>query len=331
MRRIRLMLAFLRPAWVGVAGLALGAYGLLNQPDSYSGPAPYIPAGLGAADKSWLQFMQSGGKDVRSLGNRVDPLLEQYLRRMRAIPQRPLIQAGKTAGQDYGQMADMARAYAALMGEQGQQAFDPQGALYDRTLQRVTDQERAGQSARGLAMSPYGAGLEGQTLSNFNIDWENSMLARQLQAANLLKGSMGMQGAAGEAEMMGAMAPVNARMTAAGIPEQAARTYASDVSLGILGPQSAWMSQIIPYMNQGMGAQANAFGQFATANDQEFRNQQAGLSSLYGGIGTFETMRNQPGSWMNNMWGGGHTSTMPDGLGYGTIDPSIAPVGYGGL
>lgn len=60
-------------------------------------------------------------------------------------------------------------------------AFDPQGALYDRTLQQVQDQQRVGQAARGITMSPYGAGLENKALSDFNIDWQNNQLGRQTQ------------------------------------------------------------------------------------------------------------------------------------------------------
>lgn len=62
-------------------------------------------------------------------------------------------------------------------------AMDPQMALYNRTLQQVTDQSRAGLESRGLDMTPYGAGVEGQTLSNFNIDWQNQQLMRQIQGA----------------------------------------------------------------------------------------------------------------------------------------------------
>ena len=59
-------------------------------------------------------------------------------------------------------------------------AFDPQQALYDRTAQQVAEQARAGQAARGVAMTPYGAGLENQNMRNFNIDWQNAQLQRQI-------------------------------------------------------------------------------------------------------------------------------------------------------
>lgn len=58
-------------------------------------------------------------------------------------------------------------------------AFDPQDALYQRTLQQTQDQIRAGEASRGLALSPVGDALENQGLSNFNIDWQNNLLNRQ--------------------------------------------------------------------------------------------------------------------------------------------------------
>lgn len=76
------------------------------------------------------------------------------------------------------------------------QGFDPQQALYGRTAQRVQDQTRAGLEARGVDMTPYGAGVEGQTMSNFNIDWQNQQLQREIAAA---RGAAGLGTAAGEA------------------------------------------------------------------------------------------------------------------------------------
>jgi hypothetical protein len=67
-------------------------------------------------------------------------------------------------------------------GQIGQMGFDPQNALYNRTLQQVQEQQRAGQAARGISMSPYGAGLEGDATRNFNIDWQNQQLKRATDA-----------------------------------------------------------------------------------------------------------------------------------------------------
>ncbi len=59
-------------------------------------------------------------------------------------------------------------------------AFDPQSALYGRTAQQLQDQTRTAEAARGIGTSPYGAGVEGKVMSDFNIDWQTNQLNRML-------------------------------------------------------------------------------------------------------------------------------------------------------
>jgi hypothetical protein len=70
-----------------------------------------------------------------------------------------------------------------------QTGMDPQSALYNRSQQQTTDQTRAALAAAGLGGSPYAAGVEGQTMSNFNIDWQNNQLNRQMQGLQGLEGA----------------------------------------------------------------------------------------------------------------------------------------------
>lgn len=56
--------------------------------------------------------------------------------------------------------------------------YDPQSALYARTAQQIQDQTRAGQAARGISTTPYGAGLEDQAMRDFTINWQNQQLGR---------------------------------------------------------------------------------------------------------------------------------------------------------
>jgi hypothetical protein len=75
-----------------------------------------------------------------------------------------------------------------------QTGMDPQQALYNRTAQRVLDQQRAVNALSGVGTSPYGAGVTGQAMENFNIDWQNQQLARQqaaLQGAGTAYGQVG--------------------------------------------------------------------------------------------------------------------------------------------
>lgn len=82
-----------------------------------------------------------------------------------------------------------------------QQGFDPQNALYNRTQQQVQEQVRSGEAARGLGNSPFGAGVENQAMSNFNIDWQNNQLGRMNTAA---QGATGLVSGAGNAINTGA-------------------------------------------------------------------------------------------------------------------------------
>lgn len=107
-----------------------------------------------------------------------------------------------------------------------QQGFDPQNALYDRTLQQVRDQANVNNAQAGVATSPYGAGLTDQATSNFNIDWQNNLLNRMSTAA----------GAAGGLTGAGA----GAAMTGAGITGQG-------VDMMNRAPQNLVQSAMIPY------------------------------------------------------------------------------------
>lgn len=84
------------------------------------------------------------------------------------------------------------------MGQYGDQAlqagFDPQNDLYGRTAQNLQQQTRRALEARGVDSTPYGAGVEGQTMANFNLDWQDRALGRQNQAAQTATGLYG-QGA----------------------------------------------------------------------------------------------------------------------------------------
>lgn len=60
--------------------------------------------------------------------------------------------------------------------------FDPQGALYDREFQKMQDQQNAINAMYGVSGSAYGAGVAGDSARNFNLDWQDRQLGRQLSA-----------------------------------------------------------------------------------------------------------------------------------------------------
>ena len=107
-----------------------------------------------------------------------------------------------------------------------QAGFDPQNALYNRTLQRVQDQSNVNNAMSGVATSPYGAGLTNQATGNFNIDWQNNLLNRMSSAA----------GAAGGLVNTGA----GAAQTGAGITGQG-------VGMMNQAPNQFVQSAMIPY------------------------------------------------------------------------------------
>lgn len=108
--------------------------------------------------------------------------------------------AGQAAG--YGQGTSPLAALAGMSGSQAlnglvpatttpelmaglqvlQTGFDPQRDLYNQQYQQNLDQQNAINAMNGVAGSPYAAGVTGQSVQNFNTNWENQQLGRQLQA-----------------------------------------------------------------------------------------------------------------------------------------------------
>jgi hypothetical protein len=159
-----------------------------------------------------MPFLQGGGSDLVNQA-RNNPFYQQA-------------QGGaQTAAQIGGQAAPLAanvgnslfnlmpQYYGQIPGLQAagnqilQTGFDPQNALYDRTLNQVRNQTGVNNAFSGVNNSPYGADVTGNALSNFNIDWQNNLLNRQAtagQADNALQqgalalgtgiGNLGQQG-----------------------------------------------------------------------------------------------------------------------------------------
>lgn len=159
--------------------------------------------------------------------------------------------------------------------------FDPQKALYARTLQQTQDQTLAGLSATGVASSPYGAGVLGQTLGNFNLGWQNAQLGRQAQALGSYGGYLDQFGRS--QEQAGVLGQQGAGAITAGtsLPYS---TYAGmqERGLGALG-QATGIGQ----------AATGAAGNYLSLADQNYQNQlqayQAQLQQqqgMFGGIGS---------------------------------------------
>src|ERR1700677_979675 len=61
-------------------------------------------------------------------------------------------------------------------------AYDPQSALYNQQYAQTIDQQNALNAMSSVSGSPYGAGVTGTAAQNFNMNWQNQQLARQIAA-----------------------------------------------------------------------------------------------------------------------------------------------------
>lgn len=160
--------------------------------------------------------------------------------------------------------------YANQMMNEG---FDPQNEFYDRAAGQQQNQMRASQGARGIQMSPYGAGLENHGMSDFNIDWRNQQLQRQALAS---QGASQLWGQGGQAIQGG-------QQMAAGAPQQVAGYAGQLQQLGMNAnaPQMWGAQQYGNMFGQGTAAQQGAYqGQLG-----QYNANQAASNATWNGIG----------------------------------------------
>lgn len=193
-------------------------------------------------------------------------------------PYAALFQGGAGAASNLGINAALAQyGLGGQLGQAGQGllglGFDPQQQLYSRLVQQLQDQTRVGQAARGINMTPYGAGLENQAMSDFNINWQNAQLQRALQAT---------QGAGGAFQTgAGMMAGAPGQMLSAyGMPYGVSQAIGG-AGLGTLGQLQqiyggAQQGMNVPLENYAnyvqMGNQANAIANQAAMNQLQQAN-----------------------------------------------------------
>jgi hypothetical protein len=176
--------------------------------------------------------------------------------------------------------------------------FDPQQALYSRTAQQMQDQQRAQQAASGIGGTPYGAGVMGQTMNNFNIDWQNNALQRALAGAQGAGGLMGQigqgvgQGAGIQAGgiqeyLQGAGTPYNVfgqmNQQQLGLLGQAGQygNMASQIPQQQIQDYLAYLSQANQNAQTGLNATKLDL-QKAALQDQEYQQIGQGLGSAMG-------------------------------------------------
>lgn len=250
----------------GVGALASGISGLgslfgggnkATQPQQYQLPgmnqaAQGVQSGIAGQTATLPQFQQLSSQ----ISN--NPFSTQATGNAQTTSQQGM--------QGASQLAGMGQQLAPYLQQILQMGFDPQNAYYNRAAQQLTDQVRSGEAARGIAMSPYGAGIENQALSNFGIDWQNQALQRALQG---ITGAGNLGGQIGQ-DLSGAY---NLGSVAGSLPYN---TQQGIYGNNLAGLQAYYNAQQQPITNQlgylGAGQQGQGLG--LQAQNQGFNQGQ---------------------------------------------------------
>lgn len=269
-------------------GLAAGIGGSLvsglMSPSTSGGSGYYVPTGLPAADSGWIGLLGQLGSAYYGNNQAINTTLQNGFNgslNANSTYGPGYQNAANAAGTDYGNLANSMLTQA--VGNYGQQnqlqqsgasvfnmALDPQSALYNRTLQQLQDQTGATNSMYGLGSSAAGAGVANQALSNFNIDWQNNLLSRAVQGLGAYTGADSTalnygQLANQQASTVPTYAlnagqtPYSTATSIAGAPTTITNNWTGALNQGVYTPIESIMGQIIPYMNNGQGAQSIPF------------------------------------------------------------------------
>lgn len=325
-------------AVAGVVGSVAGSAisGAMSPSTSGGGASYYTPTGLGTADTTWQNLLSNinqiySGNDLGQYG------LQSLYGGLNANNAYggAYQNAANVAGNQYGYLGSLMNYEGTqnlntqndLLGA-GKQVFnmglDPQSALYDRTLNQLTQQTGVTNSMYGLGSSAAGAGVQNQALSNFNIDWQNNQLQRAAQGLQAYSGAAGTAGRYGELgtsqlqaapgyTLAAGSTPYNTAQTIAGVPGSLANTYGSFLNSNVYGPAEGIMSGIIPYMNYGAGAQSVPFQSQAQGAGALGSSVAQGISGLgnavqnAGGFGNF--FNGTTGSFGGGDFSGAFTSS----------------------
>jgi hypothetical protein len=315
-----------------LGSLGLGAYGASQGPPAAGVNIPQPWGGVGGA-LSGAQTESAHGLPQYNLWNL--PLAQQTSMGLFNNPYAAQYQtaAGQTSPYVTGAALNQYGAGGGLYGGGYgvmQTGFDPQQALYQRTAQQVQDQTRAAESASGVATTPYGAGIEAQTMKDFNIDWQNAQLQRQLSALS------GAGSAFGQGAQMQQQAPLS-YLQGQALPYSTfgaigGQQMGALSGLGQFGQSASQIpqQQIANMLNLGSvgGGQAYGAGTLGLQQAQQGYNQMAGYGQgMFGGLGG---LANYTG------WGGGGGGWGYNPFGGYSLNPQVAQIqqgtgGVGGL
>lgn len=213
-----------------------------------------------------------------------NPTLNQYMQGAQGAG-GAAAQAGNQAQQGSNLLMGNANALT-------QSGFDPQGDLYRKLQQQNTDQSNVINSMYGVQSSPYGAGVANQSNQNFNIDWQNQQLQRQLAASQgagqAATGAQGLGNSAIQDYLASGSIPYGAYTTGVGGVNNALNTYLGQANQGNQSQQQAlqdWM-QYLGLGNATAGVNQNAFGMNQNTAGMYGSSLFPAVSNLFGGSNT---------------------------------------------
>lgn len=331
-------IAALVSAGVGVAG-ALGGSSTANNvqiPQQYT-----MPNMTSAANSAFSGIQNLPGQNVPG---QFAPQFADISQNLVNNPYAQMFQSGANTIAPYGQAAGLG-AYGAGQNftQAGQSAipyassimntaFDPQNALYAKTQQDLTDQTRAGQAARGVATTPYGAAGESDTLRKFDVDWQNAQLGRQATGAQaaggLLTSGLGTSAGGSQLSSQG----VGTYLNSSGIPYSTFNTIGQGQlgalgtgQQGVAGSQSLALNPVQAYLQYlGVGNQAAG-----VAN----QNAQVGLNQAQLGFNQNQTLGSNLGAGIAGLGKSASTGFPGASSGWNWLNsPSQSSMGggYGG-
>lgn len=231
-------------------------------------------------------------------------------------------------------MGDLSLPYSSSILNTG---FDPENALRAREEQRLSDSTSAALSRSGVANTPYGQGVLGETMKNFGLDWQDRALGRMNQATtgygNLVSGAG--RAYAGGAEQ--ANSGLGTILNTASIPYQTMLGQAQNsmgaiqnlANFGMQGwnlPQSA-LNNVMGLMGQQRGQLGLGLGAAQNAANYNLQAANYGLNSnaqnfnqnqIYGanlGQGIAGLTRGLGNVFSGTGWGGNSSVPMDSSLG----------------
>jgi hypothetical protein len=274
------------PAMIGGAvtgGSALaGLLGLGNNTPQAPPPA-YMPQSLGAADSGAINGIGAlgttiGGATTSANNIANNPYAPSYQANVGQIGQ-----AGMAGGANIYGAAQSTLPYAQ---QALQTAYDPQNALYAQQYQANNDAVNASLASRGLATTPYGAGVQSTSDQQFNTNWLQTQLQRQATGAQTASSILNTAGT-------GTTTGLNQMTAGAALPYSTANTInqnglnAYGTLAGIQNPQIADYLQYLGLGNQSAGVNNQNYANQITAQNNQFNQMQTLGKNLGSGISAF--------------------------------------------